>query len=71
MYKANILLDAIPFHHYYTNVETFLTFQAPEPAMSQFPVTDYTLSCTFGEGDICSETLPADTSYNLTVDAGV
>ena len=40
--------------------------------LSQFPVTGYNLTCTSGEEDSCTETLPADTtSYNLTVVAGV
>ena len=52
--------------------ETFLTLQVPEPALSQFPVTHYSLTCTSGEGNSCSVTLPAvTTSYNLPVDAGV
>ena len=52
--------------------ETSLTLQVPEPALSQFPVTNYRLNCTSGEGDSCNETLPANTtSYDLQVDAGV
>ena len=60
--------------HYYnnTNVWNFLTLQVPEPSLSQFPVINYSLTCTSGEGNSCSVTLPADTtSYNLPVDAGV
>ena len=53
-------------------IHYFLILQAPKPALSQFPVTNYSLTCTPSEGDSCSETLPANTtSYNLTVDAGV
>ena len=52
--------------------ETSLTLQAPEPALSQFPVTNYNIMYASGEGDSHSETLQADkTSFNLTVDAGV
>ena len=53
--------------------ETSLTLQAPEPTLSQFPVTNYRLTCTPSEeGNSCTETLPADTtSYDLTVEAGV
>ena len=52
--------------------EISLTLQAPEPALSQFPVTHYSLTCTSGEGDSCNETLPdGTTSFDLTVDAGV
>ena len=50
----------------------FFTLQAPEPGLSQFPVTHYSLTCTADEGDSCSETLPASTtSYDLPVVAGV
>ena len=50
----------------------FLTLQAPEPRPSRLPVTHYNLSCTFGEGNSCNETLPADkTSFDLPVVAGV
>ena len=49
-----------------------VTPQAPDVGPSQLPVTNYRLNCTSGEGDSCSETLPADTtSYDLTVVAGV
>ena len=49
-----------------------MTLQAPDVGPSQLPVTNYRLNCTSGEGDSCSETLPADTtSYDLTVVAGV
>ena len=52
--------------------ESSLTLQAPEPALSQFPVTHYSLTYTSSEGNSRSETLPADTtSYNLTIMAGV
>ena len=52
--------------------ETSLTLQAPEPPLSQFPVTNYSLTYASDEGDSCSETLPAErTSYDLTVEAGV
>ena len=52
--------------------ETFLTLQVPEPPLSQFPVTHYSLTCTSGEGNSCNKTLAADTtSYDLTVVAGV
>ena len=52
--------------------EIFLTLQDPEPALSQFPVTHYYLSCTSGEGDSCNETLPANTTtFDLPVIAGV
>ena len=49
-----------------------MTLQAPDVGPSQLPVTNYRLNCTSGEGDSCSETLPADTtSYDLPVVAGV
>ena len=52
--------------------EISITLQAPEPALSQFPVTHYNLTCTSGEGDSCNETLPANTtSFELPVVAGV
>ena len=53
-------------------IHYFLILQAPKPALSQFPVTNYNLTCTPSEGDSCTETLPANTtSYDLTVVAGV
>ena len=49
-----------------------LTLQAPNPALSQFPVTNYSLMYASGEGDSHSKTVPANaTSFDLTVDAGV
>ena len=63
------------FDHYYTSflkLPSGLTLQAPEPALSQFPVTNYNIMYASGEGDSHSETVPADTtSYNLPVVAGV
>ena len=75
-HKANVLLDEVLFLNLIitTSVWNFLTLQDPEPALSQFPVTHYNLSCTSGEGDSCNETLriPADTtSFELPVVAGV
>ena len=52
-------------------IHYFLILQAPQPALSQFPVTNYSLTCTPSEGDSCIETLAADTSFDLTVVAGV
>ena len=75
MNQTNVLLDAIPFPTLIIAIpmfETSLTFQAPEPALSQLPVTHYSITCTTGEEEICSETLPANTtSFDLTVVAGV
>ena len=52
--------------------EGFLTLQAPEPALSQFPVTNYSLTYASDEGNSRSETLPANTtSFDLTAVAGV
>ena len=49
-----------------------LTLQAPEPALSQFPVTNYNIMYASGEGECHNETLPADTtSFDLPVVAGV
>ena len=49
-----------------------LTLQAPNPALSQFPVTNYSLMYASGEGDSHSKTVPANaTSLDLTVDAGI
>ena len=56
--------------HYYKCL--IFPLQDPEPALSQFPVTNYNLSCTSSEGDSCNETLPANTtSFELPVVAGV
>ena len=53
-------------------LEISLTLQDPEPALSQFPVTNYNLMYASGEGADNSKTLPANaTSFDLTVDAGV
>ena len=52
--------------------EISLILQAPEPALSQFPVTHYNLMYASGEGECHDETLPADTtSFDLPVVAGV
>ena len=49
-----------------------LTLQAPNPPLSQFPVTNYSLMYAPGEGDSCSKILPASaTSFELPVEAGV
>ena len=75
MNQSNILLDAIPFPTLIIAIpmfETSFTFQAPEPALSQLPVTHYSITCITGEEEICNETLPANTtSSDLTVVAGV
>ena len=75
MNQTNVLLDAIPFPTLIIALpmfETSLTFQASEPALLQLPVTHYSITCTTGEEEICSETLPANTtSFDLTVVAGV
>ena len=65
-YHFQLVIITIPMF------ETSLTFQASEPALSQFPVTHYSITCTTGEEEICSETVPANTtSVDLTVVAGV
>ena len=65
-YHFQLVIITIPMF------ETSLTFQAPEPALSQLPVTHYSITCTTGEEEICSETVPTNTtSFDLTVVAGV
>ena len=69
------MLDEVPFLNLIIILPVFeisLTLQDPEPALSQFPVTHYNLSCNSSEGDSCSEVLPANTtSFDLPVVAGV
>ena len=74
MNQTNVLLDAIPFptcDHCYTNVWNFPYIPGPRACTVTAPVTHYSITCTTGEEEIYSETVPANTtSFDLTVVAG-